>query len=140
MARSKTTWKMLSYGVHSAWDKKSKELPKLKKFTWEIPARLDIEFGYVLNIKQARGKKLEFIIEHPDFIDEKTGEPAPPFTGELYVRSNDWDFFLGDTLWAPLETKIGTWCLVTKLDGEVIVQKRFTISEDRGQFADWPID
>ena len=131
---------MISYGVHSAWDKKSKDLPKLKKFTWEIPARLNIEFGYVLNIKQARGKKLEFIIEHPEFIDEKTGELAPPFTGEMYVRSNDWDFFLGDTLWAPLENKIGTWRLTTKLDGEVIAQKRFTISADQGQFADWDID
>lgn len=139
MARKKTSWKMLSYGVHSHWDKSSKELPKLKKFTWEIPARLNIEFGYVLNIKQARGKKLEFTIDHPDFIDDKTGEIAAPFCGEMYVRSNDWDFFLGDTLWSPIEDKVGTWTLTTKLDGEVLVKKRFTIKEDNGQFVDWNI-
>ncbi|WDE96130.1 DUF3859 domain-containing protein [Lentisphaera profundi] len=130
MARKKPTWKMLSYGIHTNWEKGSKELPKLKKFSWEIPARLDIEFGYVLNIKQARGKKLEFTIEHPNFIDLKTGEIAPSFCGEIFVRSNDWDFFLGDTLWAPVEDKIGTWTLTTKLDGELLVKKRFTISPD----------
>ena len=139
MARKKPSWKILSCGIHSHWDKSSKDLPKLKKFTWEIPARLNIEFGYVLNIKQARGKKLEFIIEHPDFIDDKTGELAPPFSGEMYVRSNDWDFFLGDTLWSPIEDKVGTWTLITKLDGEILIRKRFTIKEDKGQYVEWNI-
>ena len=24
------------------------------------------------------------------------------FDGELYVHNNDWDFYLGDTIWAPI--------------------------------------
>ena len=139
MAKQKPIFKILSYGIHSQWDRQSKDLPKIIKFTTQVPARLDIEFGYCLNIKHARGLKLEFTIDHPPFIDLKTGKTAPPFKGELFVRSNDWDFFLGDTLWSPIEDKVGKWRLITKLDGKIIVDKKFTVLADEGQFDNWDI-
>ena len=54
----------------------------------------------------------------------------PPFDGEEYIRSNDWDFYLGDTLWEPLENKVGDWRMTLELDGKIIADKTFTVEED----------
>ena len=67
------------------------------KITTEIEAALDIEFGYILRIRNARNSKISFRIEHPPFKDS-SGEAALPFEGELYVKTNDYRFFLGDKL------------------------------------------
>ena len=99
----------------------------------EKPARVGIEFGYILNIRKARGKKLQYTIEHPPFTDED-GEIMPPFTGEMFVRSNDWDFFLGDSIWEPVETKMGPWRLITELEGKVIADRTFHIVADSDEF------
>ncbi|MGL5620304.1 MAG: DUF3859 domain-containing protein, partial [Tannerellaceae bacterium] len=40
---------------------------------------------------------------------------------------NDWQFFLGDTVWAPIEDKVGTWTLITYLDGKEIARKSFEV-------------
>ncbi len=120
---------MTSYGIYKNWDKGSKELPEIEKFSDTIPARLDIEFGYILNIKKARGKELHFCIEHPPFTDA-ADELMPPFTGKLYVRTNDWHFFLGDTIWEPVFDKIGPWRLITTMDGQVLADKTFSIVPD----------
>ena len=114
MAKAKISWEMDSWGIYKNWDKSSKVLPKIIKFTETIPARIGIEFGYVLKIKKAKGKKLYYCIEHPLFLDDK-GNISPPFDGEIYVKSNDWDFYLGDSIWEPTHDKIGTWRLITKL-------------------------
>ncbi|NCD35089.1 MAG: DUF3859 domain-containing protein [Spartobacteria bacterium] len=129
MAKPKTTCRMLHYGIYDHWDKTSKDLPHIKKISTIIPARLDIEFGYVLNIKKARGKKLHYCIEHPPFTDENNAI-RPPFTGDLYVRDNDWDFFLGDTIWDPVSDKIGTWRLTTTIDGILVADQSFSITPD----------
>lgn len=126
MAKSKSTYEMISWGIYQGWDRSSKSLPKLMAHETTIPARLGIEFGYILNIKKAKGKKVHFCIDHPPFFDS-SGNISPPFTGDLYVKSNDWDFYLGDTLWDPIEDKVGEWRLVTELDGEVIAEKIFHI-------------
>ena len=58
MAKKKPVIKIRSYGIHSKWDVKSKELPKIKEFTTDIPAQIDIEFGLIINIQNARGNKI----------------------------------------------------------------------------------
>ncbi len=129
MAKPKTQCKRISYGIYTAWDRESKALPKILEFTRSIPARIDIEFGTILNIKKAKGKQLHFCIHHPPFLD-KTGNVAPPFTGTEYVRSNDWHFFLGDTIWAPVRDKMGTWRLTVELDNQTVADESFEVIED----------
>lgn len=128
MAKKKIDLKIKSYGIYTQWDKSSKELPKLKKVTAEIPAELDVEFGYILHIKGAKGTLIEFEIKHPDFIDVKTGSVAPTFVGEHYVNSNDWLFFLGDTIWEPIEDKKGIWEIRTFIDGKEVAFKKFIVN------------
>lgn len=126
MAKKKYSVELYSYGIYETWDRNSKELPKLKEITTEIPVEPNIEFGYVLKIKKAKGKKITFIMHHPPFLDE-SGEIAPPFEGEHYINSNDWSFFLGDTVWLPYESKVGEWELITKLEGKIIASKKFNL-------------
>ena len=130
MAKPKIQYKLISYGIYDGWDRNSKSLPQIKDFRREVPARIGIEFGYVLNIKKAKGKLLSYCIEHPPFLD-KHGEVAPPFPGEEYVRTNDWNFYLGDTVWEPVEDKIGRWRLITELEGRVLADETFTLVSDR---------
>jgi len=126
MGKPKITWKMQSWGRYTAWDRDDKALPEIKEFTDEIPAISGVEFGYILQIKKARGKQIHFTIEHPPFLDE-TGQISPPFTGDVYVRSNEWQFFLGDTVWEPVADKCGTWRLIVELEGEIMADKSFQI-------------
>ena len=127
MAKKKITIEMLSYGIYTEWDRKSKALPKIKKHTHTVPAVLDIEFGYVLQIKGAKGQQITFRMTHPPFRDEK-GNIRPDFTGSHYVNSNDWKFFLGDTIWGPtVDDKCGDWEITTYLEGKEIARKKFTI-------------
>ena len=126
MAKSKIDITLYSYGEYSAWDRSSRELPKLINITETIEAEIGTEFGYVLKIKKGKGKKLEFRIIHPPFKDEH-GKVRPDFTGEYYVNSNDHSFFLGDCIWEPLEDKLGEWRLITYMDGKVIADKTLTL-------------
>lgn len=113
---------LYTYGEYSTWDRESKALPKILNITDRIESEIGTEFGYVLHIKKAKGSKITFRIIHPPFKDEN-GEPADDFTGEVYVNSNDYEFFLGDCIWEPLEDKLGPWRLITELDGKVIADK-----------------
>ena len=117
---------MHSYGQYDGWDRDSRILPSLVKITTEIDTALDVEFGYILRIRNARNSKITFRIEHPPFKNDD-GETAPPFDGELYVKTNDFRFFLGDTIWAPVEDKRGEWRLITWLDGETIAYKKLAL-------------
>ena len=126
MTRKKPEIKIKSYGIFTSFDSESKQLPHIQEFTTEIPAQIGIEFGYILNIKKARGQKLTFLIEHPPFPNQ-LGQITPPFTGEIYIRSNDFNFFLGDTVWEPAENKIGPWTLKTFWNDNLIAEKTFQI-------------
>ncbi len=117
---------MTSYGIYTAWDRGSKSLPKIKKHTKEIPAEVDIEFGYTLCFYGAKGRKISFIMKHPPFCDDK-GEVMPDFVGEEIVNSNEWHFFLGDTVWLPIEDKCGEWELITMLDDSEVARMKFNI-------------
>lgn len=126
MAKNKIQSELYSYGIYSNWERNSKDLPKLKKITTDIPLELGIEFGYVVRVKGAKGKRIQFEIDHPPFLDEN-GKATPPFTGEYFVKSNDYEFFLGDTIWQPINDKKGEWKLSTWLDDKLLFQKSLFI-------------
>lgn len=115
-----------SYGLYTAWDRESKTLPKIIKHTLDIPAEVGIEFGYILSVKKAKGEVLDFSIEHPPFCDEN-GEFMPPFVGTYFINSNDFEFFLGDTIWEPVDDKKGIWTLIVSYKGKEVVRKSFNI-------------
>jgi len=122
MAKKKITWELYSYGEYSNWERTSKKLPKLLNITDRVQISPDIEFGYIIKIKGAKGKKIEYRIEHPPFND-KDGNTEPAFEGEYFVNSNDYEFFLGDTVWEPYEDKKGEWILSTWMDGKLLAEK-----------------
>ncbi len=126
MAKKKISWELYSYGEYSNWERTSRKLPKLLKITDKVQIRPDVEFGYVLKIKGAKGKKVNFRIEHPPFKNSE-GRPEPPFEGEYFINSNDYEFFLGDTVWEPFEDKAGEWRLQTMMDGKVLAEKVITL-------------
>ena len=126
MPKPKPEIKIESCGLYTPLDREGKDLPKLIRFTAEIPCELGVEFGYILHIKKARGMKLTFEIDHPSIPDDQ-GNIRPPFTGEEYVRSNDWKFFLGDTTWEPIENKAGPWRIRSWLEGELIADRTLTL-------------
>jgi len=129
MAKKKPVITIRSYGIYSQWEAKSKILPQIKAFTTDVPAEIDIEFGLIINIKSARGQKINFCIDHPGIRDDK-GRVRAPFTGEVHITNNDWSFYLGDTIWAPLKDKCGEWRMTMTFNNQCIADKTFTISVD----------
>ncbi len=126
MARQQVTVKILNYGLYDKWNRESKELPRFLKFTTEIPVQLDNEFGYILEIKGGKRKKLTFEMIHPLNLHTPDGEEMPDvFTGEIIIPQNEYRFFLGDTFWEPLAEKCGTWRLKTYIDGKLVADKSF---------------
>jgi hypothetical protein len=126
MAKRKTEVEMYSYGEYSPWNRESKEIPKLLKITDVVEAETGSEFGYVLRIKKAKGKRIDFRIDHPPFKDSE-GKVMPPFTGQVIINSNNYEFFLGDCIWDPASDKMGIWTMTTKIDGKVVAQKSLHI-------------
>jgi len=126
MAKHKPEIRMRTWGIYTQWDSDSKSLPKVVDVTTTIPAEVDIEFGFVVNIKGAKNRKLLFCIDHPGILDTE-GNRRKPFTGTVYVKTNDWNFFLGDTIWNPIEDKLGEWHMSLELNGNVIAEKTFDV-------------
>ncbi len=124
MAKRNTIVNIFTYGEYSKWQRKSKAIPKILKITTEIEAEIGTEFGYVLHIKNGKGKILSFEINHPPFFDDE-GNVSPPFTGEQFINTNDFEFYLGDCVWEPLEDKLGDWEITTWLEGKSVAQKTF---------------
>ena len=91
-----------------------------------MPAELGIEFGFVVNIKGAKNRELDYCIDHPGILDSE-GNRRAPFDGSVFVRTNDWDFYLGDTIWEPIADKLGLWRMTMELDGAVIGEKVFNV-------------
>ncbi|MDO6747033.1 DUF3859 domain-containing protein [Gilvimarinus sp. 1_MG-2023] len=126
MAKKKPEVRIKNWGIYTPWDHSAKSLPTLLKSTFDIPCEEGIEFGYIANIKKAKNKKLQYCIYHPDIPDE-TGNSLPPFSGEEYIRQNDWNFFIGDTIWKPIGNKQGPWRITLAIDGEIITDKTFRL-------------
>ena len=128
MVKRKTAIRMRSFGIYTHWDAQSKELPKILEFTTTIPAVVDVEFGFIVNIQNTKNQQLEYCIYHPDIPDDQ-GDIRRPFDGTVYVQTNDWDFFLGDTIWEPVENKLGPWRLTLELGGQIIADKTFHLRQ-----------
>ena len=139
MAKRSPTVEMTSYGVYSTWDSGSKDLPKIQDFTTTVTADEHVEFGFTVNIKKAKGERIQFCIFHPGIVGKK-GQMLDPFDGEEHINSNDWDFYLGDTIQLlhptqGLESNLGEWRMEITLQGKIVAQKKFkVIARDEGQF------
>ena len=108
MPKKKIEISIYSYGLQTDWKSKGKGTLKPIEFTTEIPITPDVEFGYVLRVKNGRGEKITYKTEHPPFKDDN-GKVMLPFTGEEHISENDYYIFLGDTVWDPIEDKAGRW-------------------------------
>lgn len=126
MARKKPEFRLRTYGIYTQWESNSRELPKVLEVTTRIPAVVDIEFGFIANVRGGKNICLEYCIDHPGILD-KDGNRRPAFTGEVFAKTSDWDFFLGDTIWAPINDKLGTWKLSLSWEGKVVAQQAFEI-------------
>lgn len=134
MAKRSVVVEMTSYGVYTTWDSKSKNLPKITDFTTQVYADVDVEFGFTVNIKKAKGQKIRYCICHPDITNDD-GEVLEPFEGVEHITSNDWDFYLGDTIWLPIDNKIGPWRMEIQLQGKIVAEKTFNlVARDEGEF------
>ena len=126
MAKRKPEIELYSYGLFEKWNRK--DIPELLEITDTVKADLDIEFGMVVKIKKAKGKKLEWMIDHPGVKDE-AGHTRPAFKGIDYINSNSWEFFLGDTVWEPIDDKIGPWRLVCRIDNKIVAEKTIYVTD-----------
>ena len=134
MAKQKSSYSVTTYGIYEHWDSNAKQLPKIIEFTNTVTAIEDIEFGFTFNAKRAKGQKLTFNIFHPDIPDDN-GNVMAPFTGEVYVDNNNWDFYLGDCIWLPLHNKVGCWRMTIEHNGKVLAEKQFDIIlEEHNEF------
>jgi len=126
MAKRKAEVTMRTFGIYSHWDAQSKELPAFRESTTRVEAIVGVEFGFVIHLEGAKNQLLEYCIDHPGILDTD-GRRRPPFDGSVYVKQNVWDFYLGDTIWEPIEDKIGHWHLSASLDGKVVAEKTFEL-------------
>lgn len=126
MPKRKINISMYSFGEYAKWERENKGIPKILEFATEIKAKIGTEFGYVLHVKQGKGETLDFRIDHPPFRGED-GNVAAPFVGQQFIRTNDFEFYLGDCVWEPLEDKLGKWELTTFHNDKVVAQKTFVL-------------
>lgn len=129
MAKNKPQFSIESYGIYQKWNNKGKGLPQIQRVTSIVPAEIDIEFGLILHAKKAKGLQLNWCIEHPDICDTK-GRQMQPFQDDVYVRNNDWKFYLGDTIWAPIEDKTGPWRMYVKYNDVIIAEQTLEVTLD----------
>ena len=130
MPQRKPEIKIESYGRYSKWERDSKELPSILEFTNSIEAVEGNEFGMIIRIIKGKGLKLDYSIKHPPFQDAQ-GKPEPDFTGEYFINSNDFRFFIGDCIWLPVEDKAGVWNIFVYHNGETIANKSFQVVEPK---------
>lgn len=126
MAKRKPEISMRTYGIYTRWDSEAKELPRITDVTTRVGAKIDVEFGFVVNVKGAKNQELYYCIDHPGILDA-SGIVRPPFDGTVYVKTNDWNFYLGDTIWEPISDKLGDWRMTLEIDGKVVAEKTFEL-------------
>lgn len=116
----KTT--VISYGRYTKWDRDNAALPELLDLTDRVKAEVGVEFGMIIEIAQARGRYLDFKIDHPPFTDADGGI-EPPFEGSVQIKYNPYSFFLGDTIWEPVNDKKGPWTMSVFIDEVLLASK-----------------
>lgn len=132
MPKRKPETRMRTYGIYNQWDSEAKTLPKISEVTTRVRADIDVEFGFIVNVTGAKNRELTYCIDHPGILDVQ-GQRRPPFDGVVYVKTNDWDFYLGDTIWEPVEDKLGDWRMTLELDGKIIAEKTFELYRGDGE-------
>lgn len=126
MAKQKPNVIVRTFGVYSKWNSNAKELPSFIQSTTRIPAQIDVEFGLVINVKGGKNLPINFCIDHPGISDEH-GIKRPAFEDTVYIKTNDWDFYLGDTIWQPIEDKLGKWRMTLELQGAIVAEQSFEL-------------
>jgi len=126
MPEKKPEIKVESYGRYSKCECGSKKLPSVLEFTNTSKALKGNEFGMILRIKRGKGLKLIDYIKHPSFLNDD-GTIAPDFIGEYFVNSNDFQFYIGDSIWLPVEDKIGIWEIIVYQEGKAVASRSFEI-------------
>jgi hypothetical protein len=111
---------------YSKWKRGSKKLPSILEFTNTIKTYEGNEFGMILRIKKGKGLKLIYFIKHPSFLNDD-GIIALDFIGKYFVNSNDFQFYIGDSIWLLVEDKIGTWEVIVYHEDIIIASKSFKI-------------
>lgn len=116
-----------SYGKYTQWDRDSKHLPELVDLSYEVKAEPGVEFGMIVEFEQSKGRFIDFTIDHPPFCD-KEGNIEPAFEGSIQIRSNPYSFFLGDTIWEPIDDKRGAWTMSISIDGQELATKTIKLT------------
>ena len=129
MAKRKPEVRLHTCGIYTQWDPDAKELPQFTEATNRVRAEVGVEFGFVVNIRGGKNKQLHYCIDHPGILDAG-GVVRPPFDGTVYVKQNDWKFYLGDTIWEPVADKIGPWRLTLEMDGVLVADETFALHLD----------
>jgi len=127
---------IINYGEYKKWDRTSKSLPSLIKICDQVKGELDTEFGMIVEIKGGKGVTISFRVDHPPFKNDK-GEIDPPFTGEYFINSNKYTFYLGDCIWEPIDDKIGNWTFTVFFNNQPIAQKTILVTSSIEFDLDW---
>jgi hypothetical protein len=53
-----------------------------------------------------------------------------PFEGNVIVRNNDWKFYLSDTIWLPVDDKVGEWHMYIQYNNSVVAEQKFEVTLD----------
>lgn len=117
---------IINYGLYEEWNRDSPDLPQFKELTTQVEAQVGIEFGMIVEIRKARGRYLDFQIDHPLLPDE-SGNIMTPFTGTFRVKQNPYLFFLGDTIWSPIDNKKGKWVLSIRDGNQILISKTLQV-------------
>ncbi len=125
-SKKKFAVRIISYGIYSKWDNSSRDIPKILEFSTIIPAIEGNEFGITLKIKGGKGARIKYIIRHPPFKN-KNGELEMDYSGDQIVNSNDFTFFVGDSIQPPVKDKTGTWTITIMYENKTIAIKDFNV-------------
>ncbi|MGL1934759.1 MAG: DUF3859 domain-containing protein [Fibrobacterales bacterium] len=112
-----------SYGLYTGWDSHGGPLPRIVQYTTDIPIGPTSEFGILLLIKKCKNSMLTFTMEHPPW--KENGTMVPDFTGEAYIKSNEYRYYIGDRFCEPYEDKAGPWTIMVAIDGTQVATKTF---------------
>jgi hypothetical protein len=115
-----------SYGLYTQWRSSSRELPKIIEFTNVIRAYAGNEFGMILRIRKGKGVKLDYYVKR-QLLKDGSNIIENDFTGEHIIRSNDYKFFVGDSIDHPVEDKIGNWIISIYSEGILLAEKTFSV-------------
>lgn len=136
MAKKELKATVINYGEYKIWNRTSKELPELIKISDSVKGKLNAEFGMIVQITGGKGETIAYTVEHPPFRNEK-GNIEEPFIGEYFINSNDFKFYLGDSIWEPLYDKVGNWTFSVKYKNKIIAKKTILITSEADLGFDW---